>query len=488
MEIESRLRSATTLIRAEAFDEAELVIDEADQIAEEGADRRSTGLGRLVRAQLVMHAGLGDPHPLIDEAIRLGRELRDGQLLAKAALVRFGAGVPDDKMSAIIELTEPIDLLTPTARETIDLLCAASVIVTFIDASEAAVRFVEEAERVHARFDSDRSRGVQLVAKSLGGAVSGRPMDETHSLAVEAFELANRIGEATLVVVASQAVLRMRYALGDLLGVDEILDSLAAASRDALLPFGTVRVLLCRTMNAMARGELDRVPEMIERTRDVGASHRTFAVTGATRAQELMLALEMDRVDEFVPAIRPIIEGFSAPTAWNATLALGGDESMAAELSSIADEVPRDDAFATFVALSALVASSRRDAELGKWCATQLEERGELTVMFGLGTGVFGYGLHFEGLARRAMDDPDGACSCLERAIELSRESGAWLWHAHSCVELADVLARLGDPASRRRAVELLDGIDASPVAQQSPRLRRRVRECRSRLDVGPRA
>ena len=65
----------------------------------------------------------------IDTAQRVGRRLRDGKLLANAALVRFGAGVPDDKHRALLDLTEPIPLLPADAPVLVDLLCAAAALL-----------------------------------------------------------------------------------------------------------------------------------------------------------------------------------------------------------------------------------------------------------------------------------------------------------------------------------------------------------------------
>jgi hypothetical protein len=45
--------------------------------------------------------------------------------------------------------------------------------------------------------------------------------------------------------------------MGDLAAVDAVLDQMERASRDAMLGFGVVRAWLCRSINAISRGELD---------------------------------------------------------------------------------------------------------------------------------------------------------------------------------------------------------------------------------------
>ena len=109
------------------------------------------------QAQALALSGGGDPHrvdrPGPGDRTRHG----DGPLLAQAALVRVGSGVPEDKSAALIELTEPLELLAADAPERVDLLCAAAVIVTFIDGSPAAERLLDAAQQAYESTGSLRS-------------------------------------------------------------------------------------------------------------------------------------------------------------------------------------------------------------------------------------------------------------------------------------------------------------------------------------------
>ncbi len=71
--------------------------------------------------------------------------------------MRVGSGVPEDKTAALVELTEPLELLAADAPERVDLLCAAAVIVTFIDGSPAAERLLDAARQAHESTGSLRS-------------------------------------------------------------------------------------------------------------------------------------------------------------------------------------------------------------------------------------------------------------------------------------------------------------------------------------------
>ncbi len=475
VEVEARLRAAYALLRAGVFDETGQIIDEAEATATEAGDRRLQGLVLLARARLLMLSGDGDPFPLIDQARLLGRELRDGELLAVAAMVRFGAGVPVDKADGLVEFLEPLALLPSDAPEVLELLCCAAITVLFTDASDAADRLLAEAEKVYERDRSDRSRAILLVTQALSASVHYRPADEVADAAAEAYDLARSTGDATLVTVAAQGALRAGYERGDLAVVDDVLDVLERASRDAMLPFGMVRVALCRSTNAFARGRLDEVPALMAHALDLGTRMRTIATTAALRSQQFLLAREAGFVDVLVAQARDIGATFAMPTVWDAVVALG-DDDVAARLAELAPKVPVDDSHGVFIALASEIAAARRDATLGAWCAARLAMLGDRTVMSGLGTVVMGFGEHYAGLASAACDDLDRATEHLHAAAERAEKGGAHLWWAHSTVELADVHRRRGVPAEARAALER---VEATDLPAQSARLAARLAQVR---------
>jgi tetratricopeptide (TPR) repeat protein len=475
-DIDAQLRAAITLVRAGAFEEAETILDEAEAVATESSDQRAQATVLLARAQARMMEGGSDPHELIDRARAIARQRRDGPLLAKAALVRFGAGTPDDKTAALIELTEPIDLLPPTAPEQVDLLCAAAVIVTFIDASGAAEQLVEVAERVDRRVRSTRSQAVLRVAQALVGAVRGEPVARIRTLADEAYALALDSEDPATIVSAIQGVLRACYAAGDIDGAQAVLEMLDRSARDALLPFGVVRVLLSQTMNHIARGELRCAVDALDIAEREGARLRTHAAAQASRVQRLLYDREQEALAPYLPVVQAVVAAHPAPSTWNAIAALAGDDEMAAGLLALADRVPHDDSFNSFVALAADVAAEHDDDDLARWCLPHLRALDDATVMVGLGTAVLGFGRHFAGVAHAASGDTGSAITELRAAIRLATRSGTALWLAHSEIELAGVLARSDDTA-RAEARQLVAAVRCHPVTAESPRLQRRCDE-----------
>ena len=240
-------------------------------------------------------------------------------------------------------------------------------------------------------------------------------------------------------------MVRTRYMRGHLAAVDEALDSLERDAAAAGLGFGIVRVSLCRTTNALARGHLDRVPALIAFSRSEGARLHTFAAHPATLSQQLILMLELGEFAEIVAMAKPAAD--RGPSVWHAVLARCGERDAAA-LHAVTDEVPTaDDTFPLFVALAAEVAARDGHAELGAWCADRLDEMGDLTVTIGLGTIVMGFAAHFAGFAHAATGNVDEAVARFDRARTLALDSGADLWAAHSSIELAALLAPSLDEA-----------------------------------------
>jgi DNA-binding SARP family transcriptional activator len=477
-EIEARLRAALVLIRAGAYDEARTVVDDADPIARRDPSDRSRALLLLARAQLAMSSGDDDPHEYIDEAQRIGRRLRDGRLLARTALTRFGAGVPDDWSRALVDLTEPIPLLAPDAPEQVDLLCAGAAIIALSDASGAAQRLVSEAERVDAAVRSERSRAVLLVARSLVASFDDQRFDQAVADGRSAMEIANRTGDATLVVIAIQALLRVWYSTADLPAIESVIDTLDDASRRAILPFGRVRAELCRATNLIVRGSLTAAERHTQAALDLGEELGTYAATNAGRAQQVLIMWERDDT----AALRPLAQALAAPqpaSVWSAIAAIAGDDDMAARLGDVADDVPADGSHALFTALAAEVAARHGDARLGAWCRPRLEALGDRVVLVGLGTSALGFAPHFVGLAAVATDDVDAAVAAFDRAVRLARRSDTGLWEGHALAELLDARIRSDaarDPQAEERLRELSD-LDA-------PRLQRRIAEVMAALEL----
>ena len=143
-------------------------------------------------------------------------------------------------------------------------------------------------------------------------------------------------------VAAIQGLLRAEYTLGNLAAVDELLPVLERAAETALLPFGAVRVSLCKTTNALARGQLDDVPQLIDATLRDGNRYRTFNAEIAASVQQLLLLFEHDELELLADLVR-LRAKERGPSVWHAILALCEPDGDGEPLIELAPLVPVDD-------------------------------------------------------------------------------------------------------------------------------------------------
>jgi DNA-binding SARP family transcriptional activator len=475
-EVEATLRAAEALLRTGAATDAARLLEDA---AARATNDDPLLMARLdvARARALMMAGSGDPAPLLESARAVARQRRDGRLLAATALASFGSGVPLSVDGALVSFLEPLPLLAPNAPEAVELLCCAAAAITFGNASDTADRLLDEAERVHARQQTARSDALVRVARVLHSAVRGESVELIAAESAAVWTAAVATGDPVITVMAAQSLLRPAYHRGDLASVDSVLPDLQQASRVAALPFGTVRVALCNTTNAIARGELHRAATLLDEEIALCVRLRTAAGPAAIRLHQLLLLLEHDRLGDMLAPAGAGSKSRGGPSSWDAVLALAGDDDAATRLSAIADAVPRDDSFDTFVALAAEVAEHRGDARLAQWCLPHLDALGDGTAMLGIGTCVLGFAHHFAGLAHLALGELPRARARLERASALAGHRGASLWWAHSQVALARVLAMEG---RRQEAAAVLKQVRRTDLTAQSARLARLFREARA--------
>jgi hypothetical protein len=406
--------------------------------------------------------------------------MRDGRLLALCALTDFARGLDLEGSSALVGLLEPIPLLPTTAPEVVQLLCCAAALVMFSATPDSSNQLLDQAERLHRLDKSDRSAAVVLVVASMRESVDGTDPRRSSFKARTAFELARSVGDPALMVVTALAAIRASYMLGDFEEVDRLLADLEDVSRLALVPFGVVRVALCRATNALARGLVADAGQLWAEAVSLGGRLRTYVTETAARSQQLMLMLEADQLDAIGAAAERMLSVRTEPSIWNALRSLSSAEEADA-LAEALLHLRRDDSFAATVAVAALAASAHRQRELAHWCLEQLIGDCELTIVIGLGTIVMGYRSHFKGLALAALDRHVEARHEFLGATNRAAGAGLWLWWATSQVEGAASVTALGD---QQTAASMLRQVKEHPVLAESVRLRRRVDEV-ERISLG---
>ena len=453
-----RLRAATALLKEGITEDALRIADRALVEARHRNDGTAIASALLLKAQALAMNGDGGANDLIDEARLVARRLGDGRLLARAAMVRFGFGVPPDRTAAMIELAEPLDLLDDAAPERIELLSAAAVIVTVLEQGDAVDALLAAARRTYEATGDARTEAVWLAARSIADSVSGRDRSRAATMADRAYELASSCGDSSVVAAAIHAVIRTAYDQGDLDRVDHLTDHLERSSAKGLLPFGVVRTHLCRATNSIARGQLADAAASVRNAAEIGRRMGTHAAGSATQLQQLLIALEAETLDEYLDLLRALAVDQVGSAA---TAALVGDSGDLAHLRATMNDAVHDDSLAVVAALASWAAVRHGDVEVARWARPHLVELGEATVQVGFGTLVLGFATFFVGLCDRAVGDTGSACDRFRRAVELSDAVGASLSSAHARLWLAETLLDLDAAGSDVEACDLIGSVEA---------------------------
>ena len=318
----SRLRAASALIRVGVFEEALSIVEGAIAEARADGDQRTLALALLTQAQALALSGEGDPHALIDQAQTIARATSDGPLLAQAALVRVGSGVPEDKTAALVELTEPLELLAADAPERVDLLCAAAVIVTFIDGSPAAERLLDAARLSYESTGSLRCEAIWLAARSIVAGVA-RCRDRVGARDGEQVllgrpERGRSDGDGGGHPGAAPRRVHARQLAG----------GRRTASRARTGGRSRTSTVRRRQGLALQDDERDRaaasstaVQQLIDVTMREGARYRTFNAEVAATVQQLLVLFERDEVGLLADLVR-LRAKERGPGVWHAVLAL----------------------------------------------------------------------------------------------------------------------------------------------------------------------
>ena len=149
--------------------------------------------------------------------------------------------------------------------------------------------------------------------------------------------------------------------------------------------------------------------------------------------------------------------------------------------SGLADARP-DTSFPVAVALVALAAAERGDAEAAQWARPYLVAFGDRTIFVGFGTVGLGFARLYVGLTDRVLGNLDAARASFEAAVDLSERSGGLLWCAHARLWLAETLLDLGDEACRAEAARQVELAQQTGVFAACARVARHARRLGGRL------
>jgi DNA-binding SARP family transcriptional activator len=480
-EIEAMVHSALSLARARAWEPALRLSTRALDAA------RSLEEPAMICRSLVAHARITfmsgedrvDTDPVaargnLEEATAIARRRRDGSLLALVASARFMLGIGAGDDVELVGLTEPLDYLPTRAAERIELLGATAAMVSFSAASLTADRVLEQIDALADEVDDPRIELIRLITSCVVGSRRDASIAEIDSVSLKAVDIAGRLDDPLMLLVALHARLLAELGAGNLDGVELLAPQIERAAREALAPFGVQRRRLLVHALTLARGELENLVASIDETAEVGR-RMGAAATAAPLAQKVVTLLELGEHASVVgfldlaPREGHMMMLDVVRTLARAELCFGTDQRDAGEVVSIevtVDElvgrladVPDPEVHAAVAAFAAELAWWTRSTPLARWALSHLGAGRGRMVTVGLGTLIVGAEDLFAGLCHDVLGDRDRAVAMLESGLGLLEATSAELLSARARLYVAAVLRERG----HQRDLSLASTLDAVP-------------------------
>lgn len=508
--------TSTVVLGREAIGEVEAMLSSANALARAGAwepslrfagralaDARLLGEPTLMcrclltMAQVGFMSGEDDPDAdpaaswaALEEATAIARRQRDGPLLALAAITRFkcGIGPADDRQ--LVGLTEPLDYLPRRAIERVDLLAAAAALVIFVDASSTADRLGEQIDSLAAEIDDPRVELMRLTTACVVGSRRDMPLSELVQRSHDALDIAVRLDDTLLLIVALHARLLAVLLAGDLDELERLGCDIERAGRERLVPFAVQRSRLVRHALALARGDIDGLVPKIVETAEVGRRIGA-AATDAPMAQLIYARLEQAEYHAVIELLPTSGDDPSGLVDIVRTLALAelqsdpDDPEVGAEITALIPRLaalPDAEVSPAAAALAIELAWWVDSAPLASWALRYLHPERHRMVAVGLGTLIIGPEELFAGLGRHLVGQPDEAIELLESGLARLEKANADLLGARARIYLATLyrLRSLSSDVRRADALEATIRPDVPRLASLARRAERSVASSRA--------
>jgi hypothetical protein len=416
----------------------------------------TAAMARALLGRGLAQRALGRPEYLVavEEAGRLGRRLRDVDVVVEAAVASTWPGT--------------FFLTAGRIRTSLVELCEDALLL--VDEDDPRRMRILATLAAHLTFDPDRARRVELLRGALDGARQiGDPELIGSALVAEFLSLWDPSTVDRRAQIAGE-VARMARASGsgdldfyggffaaigaaercDVAAAVAALDGLAervASSRNFYFGFLTDRLrasiaILCDEEDAQAR--IDAVAQ-----RYAGTHADT---TGTWALQVGGLALQRGTLGDLAPALRSMVEESEVGSNWSAAYGLAllaaGDAAAAGDVLDRFVEPPFDYFWLTTMQVVAQLAVGldRRD-EAGRCYGRLLPYREQLGITAS-GSLCFGLVATSLGELALALDEPATAVDLLESAVALADEMAAPFEAVRARRLLADARRRTGADAA----------------------------------------
>ncbi len=406
------------------------------------------------------------------EAAEVARRHDDAEGLARAALacgiwgLSFGV---DDELVRLLE--EAIERLEGQPQE--GLLARLKGLLAselyWAGEPERRARLGDEAlalAREQAARSGDRPSD-ETLAYVLGRALLARWGPDSAArdidLCEELIELAHRLGDSELELIARQWRITVLLELGDVAAVDQEIARVEHMASELRQPRAMTFLPLWHGMRAITVGRFDEAERLMAESAEIGRDVRGSIRELAATAQLLVIRLLQGRMAELEAPLRALADAHPGVVGLRCALAellvqAGRPEEAQAELERLTetglDGLPRDNTHVVMLALLAEVAADLGDAARAAAVYEWLEPYAGRWVV-SPGAAPLWPVERSLGRAAAVLGDVDGALAHLGEARRQGERLGILPTVALTALDEAVLLAARGEPADAERVAHL---------------------------------
>lgn len=461
-------RAATDAL---AFDEAAQMLVTARELGIDDPRRRAEVLLDLGMARHKAGKAL-DALEALASAARIGRELGDAELLARAAVGHEEASWrPGLELGALELLEEAATALGEEESELRVELLGGLARALDIRGQHERGAIVRASAIELARRLGDRARLARVLARSYWSR-GVTPIEEILEMLSEARALSEELGDTELQAEAMSWRAPAFVAIADIPAAREEVAQLRHVAEITRQPFTLHVAEHYGAAIALSDGRLEAAEAMARRSEEVGRMLTGRDASGTYGIQMFSLRREQGRLAELASVIRILAAGDRERGPWRPGLAsllveLGMQSQAKRELARIAREglEPfRESLWLASLTYLTDACVALHDEAVAALLYPELAPLKDTNVMIGHLVAYYGAADRYLGMLAATLGEWEEAEARFERAIEANLAMEASTWLAHTKYEYARMLLDRGGE-HRRRAEPLL--VEADRLARE---------------------
>ena len=451
--VEYNLLAAKAASAALAYDEATVRLHTALQMGVPDERQRAEIL--LEEGTALYRAGMSlDSLESFRQAAEIARDLREGELLARAAIgfetSCWRPGLAEEGARELLqEASAALGREESTLR--VGLLASLARALEFEGDSDQAALARADAVAMARRID-DRP-GLVTVLVGIYWARATTSLAEALEMLGEARDLAEEMGDVEGQAEATQWRVSALMGLGEIVPARKELAIALDMAMSTRQPFMLHVTEHYRSALALLEGHLAEADAAAERSREWGQLLVGRDASSVYGIQMFGVRREQGRLAELAPVIRVLAAGDRGGGAWRPGLAamlaeLAMEEQVRGELDRVQAEgiePLREGLWLASLTYLADAAGAVAHQGVASLVYPELAPLAGRNVMIGHGVACYGAADRYLGMLAATLGDTDDAAGHFEAALHLNRQMGADTWLAHTAYEYGRMLLAQGD-------------------------------------------